>query len=312
MLKKKWLFLPVAGIFLIGIIIGSFLDLQINQALYDRYNGFGIFFAAFGEFPVYSFLGVMAAGFVLLCKTYKKLWQRIALIVLALGCIGVSVYFQGKHIVSWNAYNRSNLLPLAFGIALFMVALAFVAGYFLFKYATIKPMQILIILLSIMVIYGIAIGLNQILKNVMCRPRSRFLFETETMNSNYREWWERGKSVKDNWVKLLWPGTDVAITTEEFKSFPSGHMANTMILLPMFLFVPIINNHVKLKEEWIVIISVLWNLVLAYTRMRVGAHFLSDVCMGAFMTIVVTYAVNELFCFVYKKYGGEQEAVQQE
>ena len=311
MLKKKWLFLPVAGIFLIGIIIGSFLDLQINQAIYDRYNGFGIFMAGLGEFPVYSFLGVMAAGFIYLCKYFKKVWQRIALIVLAVGCIGVSIYFQGKHIFALNAYNRPDLLLLGFGIAAVMVALAFVAGYFLFKYATIKPMQILIILLTIMVIYGVAIGLNQLFKLTMCRPRSRFLFDTNTVGSNYRDWWERGKSVKDSWVGEKFPN-GAEITSEEFKSFPSGHMANTMILLPMLLFVPIINNHVKLKEEWLVIIAVVWNLILAYTRMRVGAHYLSDVSMGAFMTIVVTYAVNELYCYFYKKYGGEQESAKEE
>lgn len=307
MLKKKWLFLPIAGIFIIGIIVGSFADLQINQALYDRYNWFGIWMAAFGEFPVYSFLGVMAAGFIYLCKTYKKAWQRILLIALAVGCFGVSIYFQGKHIFALNAYDREDLKFLGFGIGAVMVALAYIPGYFLFKYATIKPKQILIILLAVAVIYGTTIGINQLLKLIMCRPRSRFLFDNNIVDSAYRNWWENGKEIRNYWIdnRLTFPNGKL-VTKEEFKSFPSGHMANTALFLPMFLVVPMINNHFKLKEHWIVIISIGWNLLLAYSRMRVGAHFLSDVSFGALGTIIVTYAGNEVFCYIYKKYGEDK------
>lgn len=305
MLRKRLLFLPAILIPIIGIIIGSTIDLQINQAIYDRYNWFGIFFSAFGEFPVYSFLGVMAAGFIHLCKSFKKTWQRILLILLAVGCFGVSIYFQGKHIFAINAYDRSDLLLVGFAIAAVMVALAYVAGYFLFKYATINPKQILIILLTIAVIYGVSIGINQLLKIFMSRPRSRFLFDTNTVGSNYRNWWESGKSVRESWVGELFPNGK-EITKEEFKSFPSGHLANTALFLPMFMAVPMINNHVKIKDWVIVAISTAWCMLLAYTRMRVGAHFLSDVSIGAIGTVLVCIAFNHLGAWAFRKYGTDK------
>ena len=305
MLRKRLLFLPAVLIPIIGIIIGSSLDLQINQAIYDRYNGFGIFFSAFGEFPVYSFLGVMAAGFISLCKSFKKVWQRILLIVLAIGCFGVSIYFQGKHIFALNAYDRDDLLLVGFAIAAVMVGLAYVAGYFLFKYATLNPKQILIILLTVAVIYGVSIGINQLLKLGMARPRSRFLFDTDTVGSNYRNWWESGKSVRENWVGELFPNGR-EITKEEFKSFPSGHLANTALFLPMFMTVPMINNHVKIKDWVIVGISTAWCMLLAYTRMRVGAHYLSDVSFGALGTVIVCIALNQLGAYFYRKYGTDE------
>ncbi len=305
MLRKRLLFLPAVIIPIIGIIVGSCIDLKINQAIYDRYNGFGIFFSAFGEFPVYSFLGVMAAGFINLCKDFKKVWQRILLIALAIGCFGVSIYFQGKHIFALNAYDRSDLLLVGFAIAAVMVSLAYIAGFFLFKYATINPKQILIILLTIVVIYGVSIGINQLLKLGMARPRSRFLFDTDTVGSNYRDWWQSGKSVRENWVGELFPNGK-EITKEEFKSFPSGHLANTALFLPMFMAVPMINSHVKIKDWVIVAISTSWCMLLAYTRMRVGAHFLSDVSIGAIGTVLVCIAFNHLGAWAYRKYGTDE------
>lgn len=41
-MKQRWHFLIVGGILLIGLLLGSFFDLQINTAIFDRYNGFGL------------------------------------------------------------------------------------------------------------------------------------------------------------------------------------------------------------------------------------------------------------------------------
>jgi hypothetical protein len=41
-MKKRYHFYIVAGILLIGLIIGSFLDLQINSAIFNKTNVFGL------------------------------------------------------------------------------------------------------------------------------------------------------------------------------------------------------------------------------------------------------------------------------
>ena len=50
-----------AGVFLLTMmVIGSFWDYPISQAIYDPSNPFGLFFAAFGEYP--AALGFAAEG----------------------------------------------------------------------------------------------------------------------------------------------------------------------------------------------------------------------------------------------------------
>ena len=37
-----------------------------------------------------------------------------------------------------------------------------------------------------------------------------------------------------------------------------------------------------------------WTLLIMFSRMLVGAHFLSDVCFGALITLVCVYIGNEI------------------
>ena len=44
--------------------------------------------------------------------------------------------------------------------------------------------------------------------------------------------------------------------------------------------------------------GVLWGLTMMFSRMLVGAHYLTDTCMGSLIVMVVFYIANE---FAYKK-----------
>jgi membrane-associated phospholipid phosphatase len=66
-------------------------------------------------------------------------------------------------------------------------------------------------------------------------------------------------------------------------SFPSGHAAMGWILLPLLI---LLSN----KKEWIkysaLILIFLWAVVLAFSRVVIGAHFASDVLFGSFFIII--------------------------
>ena len=47
-MKKRYHLLIIIGVLLIGFILGSFFDLQIDQAIYSHHDGFGLFMASFG------------------------------------------------------------------------------------------------------------------------------------------------------------------------------------------------------------------------------------------------------------------------
>ena len=303
-MKKRWIFIPVVGLFIVTLILGSFFDLQINQAIYDRYNGFGLFMSAFGESPVYAFMGTIGFGYFWLTKHYKKVWQRIILIVLFIAAIGICTYYQGHHIFCVNAYitESKTLKLLGYGIGLLFALLGALAGYFLFKNSQLQPKQLLYILVFLTLVIAVAVGINQLAKIFMSRPRFRFLADNDVIASSFKNWWDMsGRSVRDSWVGKEDTISGAIITKEEFKSFPSGHMTNTTAIIAIMAMLPVINEHIKVKQEIMLVIGLVWALILGFSRMLVGAHFLSDVSMGALLTVVVFYALNEIFLHFYNK-----------
>ena len=297
-MKRRWVFFPVIGLFVLGILLGSFFDLQINQAIYDRYNGFGLFMAAFGETPVYAFMSTLGFGYIFLFKDFKKWWQRLILIVLGVAALGITTYFQGKHIFDYNAYNLKatwqKILCYAAGLGIGL--LGALAGYFLFKNSSLKPVQLLFVIIVLTLVIGVSIGINQLTKSFMSRPRYRFLDEYGCLE-NFKQWWDMsGREVRKVYVEDL-----ELVTKEEFKSFPSGHMTNTMSLVAILAMLPTICDKIKLKKEILFFIGVAWNLLLAFSRMLVGAHYLSDVSMGALLTILIAFVFNMIFPGIYNK-----------
>ena len=303
-MKRKWIFIPIITLLIIGVILGSFYDLSIAKALYSRINGFGLTMAAFGETPVYAFMGTLGFGFVWLCKDYKKGWQRAILIFLAVAALGCCTYFQGRHIFNVNAYNKPKLTFLGLGLGLLIGLIGAGIGYFLFKSSDLTPKQLLFVLLFIAACIGVSVGLNQLTKIFMSRPRFRFLADMDVIQEYYCNWWESGHDVRKLYLSspVHFPNGDL-VTKEEFKSFPSGHMANTTAVIAIMGMLPVINKNIKLRSDVLMGIGMAWCLLLAFTRMLVGAHFLSDVSMGMLMTVLVVYVLNEVFLRVYDKYA---------
>ena len=308
MLRKRWYLFPIIGVFVITLILGSFFDLQINTAIYDRYNGFGLFMAAFGETPVYLSFGILGFGFFFLFKKFENVWIKVLLVVGIVGTLGCCIYFQGKHIFDVNGYNNKSLYWLGYLIAFFIYCIGFGLGYLLFKNTNVEAKKILFILLTLIVIEGLTQGVNQLTKIFMSRPRFRLLAELAQTNE-YRNWWENGKAFRDSILgnNTTWPGTDVLITKEEFKSFPSGHMTNTFVMLPVLVALPMLNPNFKVKQEILIAISFVWCGLLAYSRMLVGAHFLSDVSVGSLVTLVLYFVINEIYIKLDRRFFPQAE-----
>lgn len=75
------------------------------------------------------------------------------------------------------------------------------------------------------------------------------------------------------------------------KSFPSGHSEQAWLALYLPLFVAPSNK----KKRWnIVLLTSLFGCLVAWSRVRIGAHFLSDVAVGSVIAIFVVYVVARL------------------
>ena len=74
-----------------------------------------------------------------------------------------------------------------------------------------------------------------------------------------------------------------------FDSFPSGHAAMGWILLALLI---LLAN----KKQWVkysaIVIIFLWGVILALSRVVIGAHYASDVLFGSFFIIITFLLFN--------------------
>lgn len=299
MLKKSWHVLPILTLFVVTFILGSFFDLSINQHLFDRYNNFGTFMAAFSEAPFYMSLGIISYGFFYSVKGFDKKIHKILIIALGIIVILASSYFQGGHVFDVNAYNKESLMVLGYFIGLIITLIGVLLGYLLLRNTSTSFKRIFFICLILGLMSIISIGLNQLVKAIMSRPRYRFL-EAENIIDQYRSWWESGKDLKEIYVNKPWTSLPGIIKSEEFKSFPSGHMNDIMCFVPILASLHLLNNKFKVNQFLLIMISLLWALLTGFSRMLIGAHYLSDISMGAIITVICWFIANKIYLEVQK------------
>jgi membrane-associated phospholipid phosphatase len=97
----------------------------------------------------------------------------------------------------------------------------------------------------------------------------------------FREWLQNPTNVYDfPWYKINGkPASDA------FKSFPSGHTASAFLIMPVtFMF----DAFGREKAGRIArIVHLCWVATVMVSRIMAGAHFLSDVCGGLFVSLTI-------------------------
>ena len=79
-------------------------------------------------------------------------------------------------------------------------------------------------------------------------------------------WWQPGTELRD----IL---TAAGVPKEEFKSFPSGHSANSSILILLTLL-PVIRPSLARRQTVLFCTGFGWALAVAVSRIVMGAHYL--------------------------------------
>lgn len=288
-MKKRFHLLIIIGVLLIGFIVGSFLDLQIDQAIFNKNNGFGLFMASFGVYPCYAGLAFIGGG--LLSTTIKRkelpLWGQIICYVLSALAYGMSIYLCGKEWPSVNGYNTPEMAPLSYGISAVVFGGVYVLAFFICRKGDIKQMwRVLLVMTVIFVVSLLPAGF--VIKLIIHRPRYRYAVRGGIVE--FKNWWERFSEYKD-YIGKEFEG--FTLVKEEFKSFPSGHSGTGMI---MAMFLPLASFFFpKLKGKEIILfyVGVAWGFIMMFSRLLVGAHYLTDTCMGSLIVMIVYYVVNE-------------------
>lgn len=288
-MKKRLHLFIAGGILVIGLILGSFFDLQINQAIFDRTNVFGLAVSAFGMIPGYgclAFFGGAMLSFAIQDKQ-RPIWLRIIFGVLAAAHVGVAVYFLGRDVFNVNGFHNESLNKwLGFVIMAALMAPITVLGYFMGKKNENPKMWIIILVFAAAIFIALVPG-TTLLKSIFHRPRYRIAVYDGYVG--FYNWFERCADYKE-----IIAGSNGVLTKEEFKSFPSGHSTAVMIGTIFLSSLPLFDKKLIKYQPLLFWCAFVWGLVVMFARMLVGAHYLSDTCVGALLAIVFFYIANEI------------------
>lgn len=278
--------LAVFAALLLLMIVGSIWDLQISKLLYPGHeSSLGQFFAAFGELP--AFLCFTCAGVLLfyIREHLRRDWRLFFLLAAA------ALVLFGLVMNVHEACDNVSALPTAVAL-LATVFAAVVAGAGVLYLARQCPAKtVLRFILTIVFVSFVSMVLINVIKVPWSRARMRLLVSTGN-DSYFMPWWQFGGALKQ---RLVAEG----ISSDEFRSFPSGHTACAACAM-LAILLPTLKKQWYNKQRTCLLIGAAWTLLVAVSRIWMGAHYLTDVTMACMIVLGVTALGIYLFYFNQK------------
>jgi membrane-associated phospholipid phosphatase len=283
----------VLAILMILIVCGSVWDLEIANEVYSGQlpseNIFGIVFSYIGIIPTFVGWSFLGASIIYLSKNQieniKK--RRFVKAFGILLCVLSFFYFCNTlYLANANAFEVHFLVAYAIGIA--TICVAAYLGYALSKRSK-NGAEILKNALFLAAVSFVTLILISATKEIMCRPRFRYVLAMDDI-AYFKTWWQSGRELKE--------GLDAGVVTDEFASLPSGHSAYSMFAI--FIFPAFAHYIDALKKYQVHLFSLgfAWWIATAFSRMTLGAHYLSDVAIAGLIAIIA-YA---LVCYAKRIY----------
>ncbi len=271
----------VYAVFAALMLCGTFFDMQISDALFNKKNPIAVFVSYWGLYPIVPCAFVALSIFIKLIVTDKKDWSSY----IGLALSGYLVY---ESIKQFNKLFKSaepavKYLCLSIGILLAVLLAVFVFYKVDITNRTkVKSVGYIILLTAALQFLLI----NKVIKTPWGRPRYRSVIAVAGMN--YQPWYAAGlsQSAKD----MIAAGF---VAADEFKSFPSGHggcAATLMTLATLSAIVPCLK-----KQEWLIAgVGIAWSVLTILGRIMAGAHFLTDVVFGTMITFTLFVCVAKI------------------
>ncbi len=296
MMKKLNLFIYIAfAVFVSTFIIGSFFDYQINEALFHKLDTFGLTISVIGTIPGYGVMAFLGGGAFYLAfndKVPTKAGRIIAYIFAGI-LVGLAIFFSGRELFGPNGFYFIGV-PKFVGYFIVLpvhVAIAFL-GFKITSTSEYDKLWLVYLVLAVAILICLVAGVT-LLKSIFHRPRFRTIVEVAGVD--FHNWWDACTNYKD----LM---TNFGLESEEFKSFPSGHAGTAAVFMMASVFLPLINKKYERTSLICFCVGFAWLLLVAFSRMYLGAHFLSDVSMGSLLTII-TFFVAKLVVENLKYFG---------
>lgn len=254
----------VAVILAFCLLVGSFFDYQISSALFNSSSLFGRFVAAAGELPFELTASIAGVMLVRSARSDSKASKWLA----ALGIL-INVGLVGYEIIG-SLRVGGKLIAFQLVLTFTLVIAANVIAYRLTRDT--DPDDLTRWALMVLAVWAAqAIILNVIVKPLWSRPRMRVIEVTPGLN--FQPWWVIGNP--DKWGYIA-----AGVIKDGFKSFASGHTAHAAIGL-MLAGLPAAAFTEKPSRRRVVFWAAsLVAALVAFGRIVIGAHFLTDVSCG--------------------------------
>ncbi len=271
--------IAIFAVLIILLVIGTFFDYPISSTLYDPQSAFGLMMASYGQAP--SSAGAVLAGALFLMEwNREKRSLAAAEIVLGLVMVIVGVYMLCENPVEYM--DMPLLLSCVIGV-LISAGMAALAAY-LVKHAARED------ILRAAVAFFLVIALQMALINLIKIPwgRARMRLIATDSRAYFTPWYQPGTGAKDALVAA-------GVSAEEFKSFPSGHTGHGVMLMLFGLLPGLVLTDEKKERAWkraFVWLGFTWAALVAFSRMIMGAHFLSDTVVGFAIAFACVWVVT--------------------
>lgn len=305
--KITLIIVPVAIVIFVALmVIASIYDFEIAKTLarfgglkeYDYYspNIFGRIFEVIGEIPIYL-LSAFACSVIYWNFSKRKVEfisvaARICSIAFGTLMLIYMYYKIFKYLENFGIISGNNDIMNLLGYAALGSITIFCFIYFTrnFKISTLNNLLVWAFIVVFTAILSQVIA--QGIKPFANRPRFRTI-NAISDSSIYRKWYELGKVDE---------GILETVGKDGFKSFPSGHSAACAMLITLTAIPSLFEklNNAKYKAIfWVG--ATLVTLTVMFSRMIMGAHFLSDVLIGCFITVISYYFCSWAVKFVFVK-----------
>ena len=271
-----------AVVLAVMLLVGTFADYQIAQAVYAPGNPFIIFVSTLGlipmAYPACLLLGVLAQRSL---ASQKPKLLRIVGAILSLAFALLFGALITKSLLSTlegfgEIYGLEPPLLVRMGIGAVVGAGLFAVGYGAGKANDAKDLARNVLI--IVVVLTIAFALVEIVKISMARPRPRLLFAGYE-GIEFCPWYQPFSGAGEFMATY-------GIEKDDFKSFPSGHSFQAAALLAAFYGLSLVYPRLRQRLGLVLVITIIFALVVMSCRMILGAHFLSDVSMGALASVI--------------------------
>lgn len=265
------------------LLIGTFYDEKISEALYNPHSFAVMFISGIGTYPFFAF-AVLFGGCLYertlhsaLNKALKSiLCVLLILVITAVGFIGAGALVD-KDSLGYIFPQLNRNIPVILCISTVSILPLAYSGYMLAKRTA--DDNLLKRVICLLLIFVVAYALLQIVKDTFHRPRYRLTLQG----------FEGIGFVP--WFKPFWGYQDYiqkfGIDKGEFRSFPSGHSILSTCIVIGLPSLSWISLRLRDKQFQLGILGFLISFIIIISRVILGAHYLSDVSAGALIVSVL-------------------------